>query len=105
MSVEQAGNHDYRVFDSIDGDGTLSLITPDKNCLVHVTGYEDPKLRKQLAAANTGSTIRLQLTESDEDDDGYRAQRPSGGVSVTLNPPCRLQERVGEWESPAATIL
>jgi hypothetical protein len=104
MSVEQAGNHDYRVFDSIDGDGPLSLIAPDENCLIHVTGYEDPKLRKQLSAANTGSTVTLQLTESDEDV-GYLAQRPPGGLSLTLNPPCRLQERASEWKSPTATTI
>jgi hypothetical protein len=81
------------------------LIAPDENCLIHVTVYEDPKLRRQLSAANTGSKVTLQLVESAGDEDGYRAQRPSGGVSVTLNPPCRLQERAGEWESPTATIL
>lgn len=104
MSVEQAGNHDYRVFDSIDGDGPLSLIAPDENCLIHVTGYEDPKLRKELSAANTGSTVTLQLTGSDEDG-GYLAERPPGGVSLTLNPPCRLQERASEWKSPTATTI
>ncbi len=105
MSVEQAGNHDYRVFDSIDGDGPLSLIAPDENCLIHVTSYEDPTLRKKLSAANTGSTVTLQLTESDDNDGGYLAQRPPGGLSLTLNPPCRLQERASEWKSPAATTI
>jgi hypothetical protein len=105
MSVEQAGRREYRVFDSIDANGTLSLIAPDEGCLIHVTEFEDSKLRKQLSAANTGSRVALRLAPSEAEDSSYLAERPADGVSVTLNPPCRLPDRAGEWESPAMTMI
>lgn len=102
MSVEASGYREYRVFDGIGNDGPLRLIAPDQNAVYDVTGYEDTGLRRALSAANTGSTVTLRLERSSADD-GYQARRPPSGLSLTLNPPHRLQDRAGEWRSPAAS--
>lgn len=105
MSANHSGHDEYRVFETIQDSNTLTVLSPAGGRLYRVTEFEDAALRRELSKANTGSMLTLELEQTSDAAGGYQARRPPNGVSITLNPPCHLQDRAGEWQSVTATTM
>ncbi len=66
----------YRVVAEMNTHDAMTLVDPETNETVHIVGYEETELKRELAALGVGETTTLQLERAGVRANVWYARRP-----------------------------